>query len=46
MVELYWSWTFFKRLLVTPDVQFYVQPAPAPSQRAAAVFSLRVTKPF
>jgi carbohydrate-selective porin OprB len=46
MFEFYWSWTVFRRLLVTPDVQFYLQPALAPSQHAAAVFSLRVTKPF
>lgn len=46
MVELYWAWTFFKRLQVTPDVQLYFQPALTPAQQLAAVFSLRVAVLF
>ncbi|WP_295144214.1 carbohydrate porin [uncultured Reyranella sp.] len=45
MVELYWSWSV-KHLLITPDVQLYFQPALAPTQSMAAVFSLRVTVLF
>jgi hypothetical protein len=32
--------------LITPDVQLYFQPALAPTQQMAAVFSLRVTVLF
>ena len=46
MVEFYWAWTTFKRLRVTPDVQLYFQPALAPTQELAAVFSLRVSMFF
>ena len=45
MVELYWSWSV-RHLLITPDVQLYLQPALTPTQRMAAVFSLRVTVLF
>ena len=45
MVELYWSWSV-RHLLITPDVQLYFQPALAPTQSMAAVFSLRVTVLF
>jgi len=45
MVELYWSWSV-KHLLITPDVQLYFQPALAPTQQMAAVFSLRLTVLF
>lgn len=45
MVELYWSWSF-RHLLITPDVQLYFQPALAPTQSMAAVFSLRLTVLF
>ena len=46
MVELYWNWAFGRHLLVTPDVQFFLQPALAPDAGVAAVFSLRVTRLF
>lgn len=46
MLELYWNWSFGRHLLVTPDVQFFLQPALAPDATVAAVFSLRVTKLF
>ena len=45
MVELYWSWSV-RHLLITPDVQLYFQPALAPTQQMAAVFSLRLTVLF
>ncbi len=43
--ELYWAWSV-RHLLITPDVQLYLQPALAPTQSMAAVFSLRVTVLF
>lgn len=46
MLELYWNWALGKQLLVTPDIQFFLQPALAPDTGAAAVFSLRVTQLF
>lgn len=46
MLELYWNWALGWHLLVTPDIQFFLQPALAPDAGAAAVFSLRVTKLF
>lgn len=46
MLELYWAWTVFKRLQVTPDLQLYFQPALTPTQQLAAVFSLRVSVLF
>lgn len=46
MLELYWNWSLDGQLLVTPDIQFFVQPALSPDAAAAAVFSLRVTKLF
>ena len=45
MVELYWSWSV-RHLLITPDLQLYFQPALAPTQQMAAVFSLRLTVLF
>ena len=44
--EIYWSWAVYRRLILTPDLQFYLQPALAPSQQAAAVFTLRLTRLF
>jgi carbohydrate-selective porin OprB len=46
MVELYWTWALFKTVLVTPDVQLYLQPALSPSDYAAAVFTIRLTQLF
>jgi hypothetical protein len=46
MAELYWAWGLFHHLLLTPDIQIYLQPALAPAQYAAAVFSLRITQLF
>ena len=46
MIEFYWAWTTFKRLQITPDVQLYFQPALAPTQQLAAVFSIRAAVLF
>jgi hypothetical protein len=46
MVEFYWSWGFFRRFVVTPDIQVYLQPARSPADYVAAVFSLRLTQLF
>lgn len=46
MVELYWNWTVGRRLLLTPDIQWFLQPALTPQERMAAVFSLRLTQQF
>jgi carbohydrate-selective porin OprB len=46
MAELYWSWSLFRRILLTPDIQIYLQPALAPTDYVAAVISLRITQLF
>lgn len=46
MLELYWTWSIFKTVLITPDVQLYLQPALSPSDYAAAVFTIRLTQLF
>jgi Carbohydrate-selective porin, OprB family len=46
MLEAYWSWSVFNAILVTPNVQLYLQPALAPSDDVAAVFTIRVTQLF
>jgi carbohydrate-selective porin OprB len=46
MLELFWAWTLFRRIQLTPDIQLYLQPALAPSEYAAAVFTLRITQLF
>jgi hypothetical protein len=46
MLEFYWSVGFFRRFVVTPDIQVYLQPALSPADYVAAVFSLRVTQLF
>jgi hypothetical protein len=46
MLEAYWSWSVYRGFLVTPDVQLYLQPALAPSNDLAAVFTIRVTQLF
>ena len=43
MGELYYNYTVFKAMQLTPDVQLYVNPALAPNTNVAAVFSLRAT---
>jgi Carbohydrate-selective porin, OprB family len=46
IAELYYSYTVFKALQVTPDIQLYLNPALAPNTSVAAVFSLRTTYKF
>jgi len=44
--ELYYNYTLFKALQLTPDLQVYFNPALAPNTSVAAVFSLRATINF
>ena len=44
--ELYYNYTIFKALQITPDIQVYVKPALAPNTNVAAVFSIRTTLNF
>ncbi|WP_421996922.1 carbohydrate porin [Reyranella sp.] len=46
MVEAYWAWSLYHALLITPDIQLYLQPALAPSSDISAVFTIRVTQLF
>jgi len=46
MVEFYWAWSVYQALLITPNVQLYLQPALAPNDDIAAVFTIRVTQLF
>ena len=46
MLEAYWSWSVYRTLLITPDIQLYLQPALAPSSDISAVFTIRVTQLF
>ena len=39
MLEAYWSWSVYRTLLVTPDIQLFLQPALTPSSDLAAVFT-------
>ncbi len=44
--ELYYSYTVFKPLHVTPDLQLYCNPVLAPTTTLAAAFTLRATFNF
>jgi hypothetical protein len=44
--ELYYNYTVFKGLQITPDVQLYFNPALKPSSGPEAVFTLRATVIF
>jgi carbohydrate-selective porin OprB len=46
MLEAYWSWSVYRSVLITPDIQLYLQPALAPSADLSAVFTIRVTQLF
>lgn len=46
IIEAYWNWTFFGGLLITPDVQFIVDPALNPDRDSVWVLSLRATLMF
>jgi carbohydrate-selective porin OprB len=44
--ELYYNFTVFKALQVTPDLQVYIKPALAPDTNFAVVVTLRTTLSF
>jgi porin len=46
VVEAYWNWTFFRGLLLTPDVQYILDPALAPNRDSVWVLGLRATLMF
>ncbi len=46
ITELYYNYTIFKALQITPDIQLYINPALAPNTSVAAVLSLRTTYKF
>ena len=41
--EVYYAYTVFKGLQITPDVQLFLHPALAPNTATAAVFTIRST---
>jgi len=43
IIEAYWSWGISKWATITPDVQFYIDPAQNSKSDYATVFSLRAT---
>ena len=43
VLEGYLNWTFAKGLLITPDVQYIVDPALDPARRSVWILSLRTT---
>ena len=46
VIELYWTWTFFGGLLLTPSVQTIFDPALNPTKSNVSVLSLRGTLAF
>jgi carbohydrate-selective porin OprB len=46
MMEVYWAWSAHNTLLITPNIQLYLEPALMPSDNLAAVFTIRVTQLF
>jgi carbohydrate-selective porin OprB len=46
VIEVYWTWTFFGGLLLTPSVQVIVDPALNPAKSSVSVLSLRATFTF
>lgn len=43
IIEAYWAWGISRWMTITPDIQFYVDPAENPKSDYATVFSLRTT---
>ena len=43
IIEGYWAWGISKWMTITPDVQFYIDPASNPKSDYATVFTLRST---
>jgi porin len=46
VIEGYWTWTFFGRLLLTPSAQITFDPAVNPSKNSVTTLSLRATVMF
>lgn len=46
VIEAYWTGTAFKTILVTPNVQVFLQPAFPPLEEVAAAFIVRVAQLF
>jgi hypothetical protein len=46
LAEAYYNYTIFKGLQLTPDIQFYFDPALTPASGPVAVFTLRATATF
>lgn len=43
IIEAYWAWGISKWMTLTPDIQFYIDPAENPKSDYATVFTLRST---
>lgn len=43
VLETYWAWGVSKWMTITPDIQFYIDPAQNPKSDYDTVFSLRTT---
>ena len=43
VIEAYWAWGISKWMTITPDIQFYIDPADNQQSDYATVFSLRTT---
>ena len=43
IIETYWAWGISKWMTVTPDIQFYIDPAENQKSDYATVFTLRTT---
>ena len=43
IIETYWAWGISKWMTITPDIQFYIDPAENPKSDYATVFTLRTT---
>lgn len=43
VIEAYWNWAFTGALLLTPSVQYILDPALAPTRNHAWALSLRAT---
>jgi carbohydrate-selective porin OprB len=43
VLEAYWAWGISKWMTITPDVQFYINPALNSKSDTATVFSLRAS---
>ena len=43
IIEAYWAWGVSKWMTITPDIQFYIDPAENTKSDYATVFTLRTT---